>query len=613
VSEILHDLRADLAERRNPSPRVRHALLESEDPAMLRKAGRIVAGLRRGGCDLPPVRVSVISPATVGPFEHMLRAGLLGAGALPIVDSAAYGAFHMTLAAGGTNGHGAPDVVACVLTAEYFLGRDWDASDPDALAAHMEARFEEFVALVRAGLEQSTATLVLHTVPLPSEVRNGLISWTDRSAISGIWHRLNARMLELARLHRQVVVIDFVSALVDAPFPARDDRLHRYADLPYSDGALLVLARELRRVVQARAGLSRKVLAIDVDDTLWGGAVREVGVEGVLLGGLYPGNCYAGVQRSVQRLQEQGVILVLASKNDPELLEDALRRHPECLLRPEHFSATAVNSSAMSANLRDAASALGLSTASFVFMGDSPFERAEVAAAIPEVAIIPPEGDPARLTGSLLRHGWFDVLELADTDRRRPGLHNACAPRNELPAHVHTAESFLSALDVEVLAEPVRDFTIGRVAQLGRRIDQFNLTGRRHSEAATAAMAADPRWLVVSFSVSDRFGDEGIAGAAWIERAEEAWRVDNLVLSYRVLGRGIEFAISQWLAERAAAAGASVLEGEFVPSGRNRVASTFWSDAGFSRGTRDGIFVCDTTSAVLRTSNWMKLRTKGIE
>ncbi len=256
-----------------------------------------------------------------------------------------------------------------------------------------------------------------------------------------------------------MLVVDLVSALTEQPFAARDARLHRYADLPYTDGALHVLARQVARIVQARMGLSRKVLALDLDNTLWGGVLGEVGATGVELGGLYPGSCYLNLQRSARRLREQGVILVLASKNDAAIVEDALGDHPEMLLRSEAFSVTAVNWSPKADNLRQAAETLSLSTGSFVFMDDSPFERGQVGSELPEVALVAADGDPAHLVGSLLAPGWFDVLDLTETDRDRPALYRTRALRTEFEGSFGSSEDYLQALAIELTrgtGQPVR-------------------------------------------------------------------------------------------------------------------------------------------------------------
>jgi len=607
---LLDALRASVSEHRTPDPGVRRALAEVTDPALVRKAGRILAGLRPDGTDLRSVRVAVLATCTVGSFVPLLRACLVGAGVLPTIDAGDYGAFDLTLASAGFASDGDPDVVCCLLEESYFLPKDWSAVDIDGIGRHVETRLADLCGLVAASVGRTSATLVVHTVPFPAELRDAVIGWRDRATLAQIWHRLNAGLLGLAAEHAQVVVVDLVGVLTDSPYPARDDRLHRYADMPYTDGALLALADQIRRVVQARMGLSRKVLALDLDNTLWGGVLGDAGPHGVQLGGLYPGNCYLYLQRTVRRLRQQGVILVLASKNDAALVEQALTDHPDVLLRPDSFSVSAVNWSPKVENLRHAAGSLNLSIQSFAFMDDSAFERGHVLSELPEVAVVAADGDPANLVRTLLSPGLFDVMELTDTDRQRPELYRSRAMRRDFSTGFSSSEGYLHGLGTEVVAEPLTSFAVVRVAQLAARTNQFNLTGVRFDESTTATMGADPEYLVASFTVSDRFGSEGIVGAAWVHRGPLAWRVLNLVLSCRVLGRGIELAIVEWLTRESRRAGVDALQGTFVPSGKNGVAAGFWNTAGFVDGS-DGVFTLAVDGAPDLAPAWVTLRERN--
>jgi FkbH-like protein len=615
--ELLDALRSAVGGGREPGPDVRHALAEAEDPAVVRTAGRILAGLpsdgpgqpdgaaQPGRAGLRPVRVAMLATCTIGPYEQLLRASLVAAGARPALVLSGYGAFELTLTTGGFAAAGDPDVVACLLDERYFLPRGWSPVDLASLAEQLEARLADLRGLVLANLQRSAAAFVLHTVPVPAELRETVISWQGRAAAGRAWHRLNAAILALADEDSRIAVVDLAGELADAPFRARDERLHSYADLPYTDGALLTLARQVARVVQAKLGLSRKVLALDLDNTLWGGVLGEVGVAGVQLGGLYPGNCYLQLQRTVLRLRQQGVVLVLASKNDPALVDEALASHPEVLLRPDAFSVRAVNWSAKAENLRQAAAALNLGSQAFVFVDDSPFERGQVAEELPDMAVVAADGDPAYLVGTLLRRGWFDVPVLTDTDLTRPQLYRSRALRADFSAGYATPEGYLHALGTRVLARPVTAFEVARVAQLAARTNQFNLTGIRFDDGATAAMSTDPGHLVVSFAVSDRFGDEGIVGAAWIECRSRVWWVLNLVLSCRVFGRGVEYAMADWIVRRARAAGATALAGRYVPTGRNAVAEGFWEKAGFTPAGEDGVFTVAPGAAPTCLPTWI--------
>ncbi|MEU8751710.1 HAD-IIIC family phosphatase [Streptomyces chartreusis] len=609
-------LRAAVRERRMPGHRTRRALLESGDPALARQAGRILKDLAVDGERPREVDVAVLATCTVGPFEPLLRAQLVGAGLLPALRSADYGTFGMSLATGSFTRDGDPALVAVLLDAGYFLPGDFGAAEPDVLAKYVDARLEELRGLLAGALKHTAATVVVHTVPLPAQVRNGIISVRARAQVARSWYRLNAGLLALAEEHDQVVAVDLVGELAEAPVQACDVRLHRYGDLPYGDDALLLLARLVRRVAQARAGLSRKVLALDLDNTLWGGVLGEAGPQGVQVGGLYPGNCYTELQRTVAGLREQGVVLVLASKNDRDQVEKVLTEHPDVLLRPEAFSVRMVDWSAKAGNLRRAAEALSLSTESFVFMDDSDFERAQVGDELPEVAVVSAAGDPAHLVDSLLRHGWFDVMSLTDTDRKRPELYRNRALRGDFSSGFDSSEDFLRALDLRVEVTPATEYTIGRIAQLAARTNQFNLTGIRYDEAATRRMSEDAGHLVLSVSVADRFGDEGIVGALWVERTDEVWRVLNLVLSCRVLSRGVERAAVGRLAGLAALAGARSVEGHYRPSDRNGVAADFWTGAGFTptafpQKTETQVFTLDAATAKEIAPEWIALNERN--
>jgi FkbH-like protein len=601
--DILAGLRAAVAAGRTPGPALRHGLVTLDDPATLGAAGRILANLPEDGA-LRPVRVDVVATFTLGAFPYLLKAALVGAGAGPVVRCADYGSFDLTMAGPAADA----DVLACLIDDGRLMPARWDAADVSALIEQVEARADGLRVALLATARRGRATVVTHTVPVPADVHDGLISGRARAAFAAAWHRVNASLLDLAAEEPRVAVVDLVTATAATDSPVRDDRLHKYADLPYTAAVLAVLAQQIRRVVQARMGLSRKVLALDLDNTLWGGVLGEDGPDGLQLGGLYPGRCYTDLQHAVRRLREQGVILALASKNNAEPVERTMAEHPEMVLRAADFSARAVDWAPKSANLRRMAETLGLSPGSFVFLDDSDFELGEVAAQLPEVAVLPAGGDPAHLTRTVLRDGWFDVPELTDTDRSRPELYRARAQRTEHAAAFATPREYLEALAIEVTGAPVTGYTVARAAQMAARTNQFNLTGELFDPAATAAMAAGPEHLVATFGVRDRFGDEGIVGAAWLRTAGPRWELANLVLSCRVLGRGVEFAIAGWLAQRAAAAGADRLAARFVATGRNGAADGYLDKAGFGPAGPDGWREIELDNRPDTVPAWIRLR-----
>ncbi|MFI6480453.1 HAD-IIIC family phosphatase [Nonomuraea sp. NPDC050663] len=581
ATQLIEAVRASVAEGRAPEPAVRLTLAVERDPTLMRRAGAALRSLDPEAHGLRPVRLAVLGTGTLGALPDLLRAALVSCGLAPRIQVGDYGRFEMELALGAFQ-QDQPDAVLCMLSQEFFLPAVHQGMPVKEVVAHIETRLDELRGLLAGAAGRTSATLVLNTVPLSRSVRDSFIAVRDRALLAQAWHRLNGDLLELAATEPQLAIVDLAGLLALEATPARDRRLHSYADLPYTDAALLLLAQETRRVLQAQCGLSRKVLALDADNTLWGGILGEAGAHGVQLGGLYPGKAYKELQQAAGGLREQGVVLVLASKNDAALVEEMLSGHPDAVLRPDTLSVLAANWNPKADNLCQAAESLGLGLDSFVFMDDSPYEREHVTAELPQVAVVSADGDPAHLVERLLQQGWFDVPELTATDQQRADLYRSRALRNDYSKAFSSSEDYLQALDISLTAALATPFTTARIAQLAARTNQFNLTNVRFDANETGEMLDSADHLVASFAVSDRFGDEGVVGAAWMRCEAHEWRVLNLVLSCRVLGRGVELAITDWLFDRAAQAGATRVTASFVPSAKNTVAADTWERAGMT-------------------------------
>jgi len=233
MNSLLSGVRTAVELGRAPAPEVRIALTESADPAQLRRAGRMLAALRPQDAQLRAVRVAILATCTTGALPHLIRATMVGAGLEPTLEVVEYGLFELTLARAGYP-DGDPDLVACLLDDAYFMPADWAAGDVAGLTGSVHGRLADLRSLVAGSTSRSAATMVLHTVPLPTEVLDTLLSWRDRAAFAQSWHQLNAGILALAAEFAHVVVVDLVSLLAAepvatprrAPAPVRESALH---------------------------------------------------------------------------------------------------------------------------------------------------------------------------------------------------------------------------------------------------------------------------------------------------------------------------------------------------------------------------------------------------
>jgi FkbH-like protein len=320
---------------------------------------------------------------------------------------------------------------------------------------------------------------------------------------------------------------------------------------------------------------------VDLDDTLWGGVVGEVGAGGITIGVEGVGLAFADLQRELLRLQHHGVLLVMCTKNDPEYALAAFD-HPEMILRREHFVAERVNWRDKATNLREMARELGLGLDAFVLLDDNPRERDWVRQALPQVVVPELPDDPTERPAFVARIPSFATLAVTDDDRRRTASYYAQGERRQAQSGARSFDDYLASLDQRVTLEPLSERTLPRAAQLCQKTNQFNLLTRRHTQGDLERMLADPAHDVLTVSVADRFGDSGITGVTVVRIVDDQAEIDTLLLSCRVLGRRVEDAVLAVLVRRARERGARTLCGRYAPTERNGQVATFYPERGFA-------------------------------
>jgi len=418
------------------------------------------------------------------------------------------------------------------------------AGDRDAL----DAAVEQLIAAVAA----ARAAVVLVLCPSPGE------GWTEREATLG------------TALNGAPGVYVTTSAEIAELYPIAD--IHDpEADLqgciPYSPAYYAVLATLLARRAYSLKSHLRKVIVLDCDNTLWDGVCAEVGPDGVELN-----HGHQALHAFLTAQHDRGTILCLCSKNEEVDVRAVFTARTDMPLRLEHIAAMRVNWRPKSENLRGLARELNMGLDTFVFIDDNPIECAEVLAKCPEVVVVQAPRSADGLA-AILSHLWaLDRMVVTAEDRQRTGFYQREADRARLRADAPSLADFLELLAVQVDIAALEDAQVSRVAQLMHRTNQFNTTTLRLSEAQIAAFGKD-RCLVTA--VRDRFGDHGLVGVTLLSETEETLRVENLLLSCRTLGRGVEHQMLSAVGQRAKAAGKRWVEVPVVPSARNRPVRDF--------------------------------------
>lgn len=343
----------------------------------------------------------------------------------------------------------------------------------------------------------------------------------------------------------------------------------------------------------------KKCLVLDLDNTLWGGIVGEDGKDGIALSLQAPGNSFIAFQQAILDYYDRGIILAINSRNNPEDAWEVIRSHPNMILKEQHFAAHRINWQDKAENLRELAQELNIGLDAMVFLDDDPTNRALVRAVLPEVEVPELPADPKEYTRFLHALDYFDAAVITDEDKMRGNLYVTERLRREEEKRHATKEEFLESLRLTLHVFVDDASCVSRLAQLTEKTNQFNTLKRPTSEGELIEYLADPTYRVYYGRLEDQFGDYGVIVYALVHTGKEEWRIESLLMSCRVFGRGVEHAFVGTIAKHARTAGAARLQVEIEETQKNAPAREFVSEF-FTNNVRD-------LTEEITTPSWIQL------
>ena len=346
--------------------------------------------------------------------------------------------------------------------------------------------------------------------------------------------------------------------------------------------AIPAYSNSVASIIGSIFGMARKCLILDLDNTLWGGVIGDDGVGGIQIGHETPeGEAHRDLQTYARNLKERGVILAIASKNNPESALEGLS-HPDNVLRTEDFSVIKANWDPKHENVGKIAEELNIGTDALLFIDDNAAERDIVASNLPTVCVPNVGSDIANFVTVLDSTGHFEPVSISLEDRKRSQLYAENAERVSHAAKYADYNEFLKSLEMIADISGFRTAYLDRVSQLTNKSNQFNLTTRRYSTAEIQAMAVKATWITLQASLTDKYGDNGIVSVVAGEVVRETLRVDLWLMSCRVLKRNLEFALLEALVKEAVSRGVATIIGEYIPTAKNSMVRQFYADLGFT-------------------------------
>lgn len=587
----------------NPKARLRDAILLSRYRRDFVQTSRIdqlaiesIGSLQAAGSaiGLRDLRVAMLASHTVDHLLPAIRVAGLQRGLALKIHVAPYGQYRQSLL--GEDAELAafePQVVVLALDAfDSPISLPLDASE-SKVAEAVQQRVEELRYLWRSAAERFRATVVQQTLLRTEPSLFGSFDLLVPASPAGILDRLSAA-IRLAAKEDGVLLLDMALCKDLAGNDVRvfdPVRWHQAKQL-VQPMAAPIYGEVLARLVASIAGLARKCLVLDLDNTLWGGVIGDDGLDGLRLGQGDPaGEAFVAFQRYIALLGQRGVILAVCSKNDSAVAEAGFG-HLGMILKRADIAAFVANWDNKASNLRHIALTLGIGLDSLVFVDDNPAERAIVRREVPEVAVPEMPEDITDYPEILAAAGYFEATAFTADDAARGKSYAANAARASSLEKTVDLEGYLRDLEMQMIASPVGQAELPRVVQLLNKTNQFNLTTRRYGEADFRLLLGQPNTQAWAFRLIDRFGDNGLISVVLL-RPDDGWDgntllVDSWVMSCRVLGRQVETAVLDTIVKAAASRGIGAIVGEYRPTPRNGMVAAHYENLGFEAIVRDG-------------------------
>lgn len=400
----------------------------------------------------------------------------------------------------------------------------------------------------------------------------------------------NKTLFELSEQYKNLKVIDFSEFTCRYPTEELIDwKFYFISQMGLNPKLSKYFKEWFSRKMDSIALKRKKCLVLDLDNTLWGGVLGEEGIEGIQIGGDYPGKAFLYFQEALLELSKKGVILTVCSKNNEQDVLDAWEKNPFLVLRKKHFASYRINWTDKAINIKEIAEELNIGLDSFVFVDDNPSERELIRQALPivEVPEFPVQPYELPLFLKKLVEDYFNVYSITDEDKKKAQQYKANALRTQVQRSFGDFAEFLRSLDIQMTIEEANEFNIQRIAQMTQKTNQFNLTTKRYTDTDIRKFIREG-WKIWCLSVTDRFGDNGITGCIIIRGNE----IDTLLLSCRILGKGIEQAFLKKTLMLLQEAGITTVKSTYSPTQKNRQVADFYDRIGFdlvsenSDGTR---------------------------
>jgi len=492
-----------------------------------------------------------------------------------------------------------PDITFLVLDTRYILGDyffSWYSVPHDDRPKIIAEKISEIENICKTFTNNSDSKLVVTSLQIPNYSPYGIDDEHVTKSLKQVILEINTELFQWNKQHK-LLTYDFNQFVRKYG----ENNIFNYkqffsGDIKISTEYIPKFIDELMRYVYAVAGMTKKCIVLDLDNTLWGGIIGEDGFDNIKLGDNPVGRAFVEFQKRLLAINQRGILLAINSKNNFNDAIEVIQKHPSMILGEDNFACVKINWDDKVANLQKIAEELNIGLDSMVFFDDDPINQEYVRESLPEVLVMNLPRDSSQYAKILTEMKEFDALRITEEDTKRSSMYLGQKKRKELENKIEDFNEFLKQMDIEVEVKKADSFSIPRISQLTLKTNQFNLTTRRYQEEDVSKFSSSEDKIVECVQVSDKFGDNGITGTYIIEKKNgDEWIIDTFLLSCRIIGRGVEEIMINQIIENAKLSGVKRIKGEFIPTAKNKPAENFYEKLGFKKENEFWVFNTEDT------------------
>jgi FkbH-like protein len=548
------------------------------------------------------IKVAILGDCATQHYSECLSAALKIRGYWPDIYQSEFNSFNQDLLDPSSEFHKhKADVVVLFNCVQALQERFHNLSDSLDFTESISTEYVSQWTSIRAN---SNALILQHNLCLPLDFTFGNFSARcDRSFLNSV-ARINTILAAESFKAENICLIDTES---QASYYGKNTWLNEglwcQAKQALSPLYLAPLVKVVSDAILEKNGFTVKCVVLDLDNTVWGGVLGDVGLNGVEIGEISEmGISFSRFQQSIKLLKDRGMLLTVCSKNNIDNAKEVFQKHPDMILKEDDIVCFMANYEDKVQNILTIQKELNIGLDSFVFLDDSPFERNFVRESLPEVQVPERPEDPAEYSKYITKWNLFESNKFSAEDSVRTSLYKDEVDRASVKREHPDLGSYLKSLEMKAEIEAFNEFTLPRVGQLIQRSNQFNLTTTRHNEAELKGFSNDKKkYITFTIRLEDRIGDNGIISLMIGKINETELVIDSWIMSCRVLGRQIEDLAFSYMIKKAAGLGVKNIVGVYKKTSKNDMVSELYTKLGFTKGestnemTRYNLELCTHT------------------